>query len=354
MNLKFFKNKKVLITGASGFKGAWLSLILHMLNAKVYGLGFKPNMNEKLFNQIGLKKKIIFKYIDVTNKKELKKYIDRVKPSIIFHLAAQPILSESYKYPFETLLTNSIGTLNLLDICKKIKYIKSIVCITSDKCYKNSHSTRGFKEQDKLGGEDPYSASKACAEIIAESYYKSFFKKKGVGLATTRAGNVIGGGDWSPNRLVPDCINWLINNQTIKIRRPNFNRPWQHVLDPLYGYIQLSYQLYKKPEKFSGSWNFGSKKGNIISVKNIVIKIIKNWGSGSYKVLNKKLFYEQENLQLNIQKSANILKWHPKFSIKESIALTVEWYKFVHLNGSKSAEFITKKQISSYLKKISI
>ena len=260
MDLKFFKNKKILITGASGFKGAWLSFMLHILKAKVYGLGIRPNLNEKLFNQIKLKEKIIFRYIDVTNKNELKKYICKVKPSIIFHLAAQPILSKSYKYPFETVVTNSIGTLNLLEICKDLNYVKSIICITSDKCYKNNFSTKGFKEEDKLGGEDPYSASKACAEIIAESYYKSFLKKKKIGLATTRAGNVIGGGDWSPNRLVPDCINWLINKQTIKIRRPNFNRPWQHVLDPLYCYIQLSYQLYKKPVKYSGSWNFGSKK----------------------------------------------------------------------------------------------
>ena len=351
MNLKFFKNKKILVTGASGFKGAWLSFMLHILSAKVYGLGIKPNLNEKLFNQIKLKKKITFKYINITDKNRLKKYIHKIKPSIIFHLAAQPILSESYKYPFKTIVTNSIGTLNLLDICKELKFVKSIVCITSDKCYKNNYSTTGFKEDDKLGGEDPYSASKACSEIIAESYYKSFYKKKKIGLATTRAGNVIGGGDWSPNRLVPDCINWLMNKEIIKIRRPNFNRPWQHVLDPLYGYIKLSYELYKKPEKYSGSWNFGSKKGNIISVKNIVKIIIKYWGNGRYKILNKKLFYEQENLQLNIQKSNKILKWFPKYSIKESLATTVEWYKFVYLNGTKSAESITKKQILSYFKK---
>jgi len=348
---KFFKNKRVLVTGASGFKGSWLSYSLYLMNAKVYGLGIKINKNEKLFNQLNLKNKINFKYVDIRNYQKLKKYIFFSKPSVIFHLAAQPIVSESYENPAKTIGTNAIGTLNLIDICQELSFVKTVVCITSDKCYKNNHSTKGFKETDHLGGDDPYSASKACAEIIANSYYKSFYKKKNKGLATTRAGNVIGGGDWSPNRLLPDCIKSIINKKTIKIRSPNFNRPWQHVLDPIFGYLLLASKLYNNPEKYSGPWNFGPKKINVVSVEEIVKKILKYWGSGSYKVLNNKKFYEQKNLQLNILKSNRILKWSPKYSIKLSVQKTVEWYKSVYLSKGTDVEKITKNQINSFVDK---
>jgi CDP-glucose 4,6-dehydratase len=346
---KFYKNRKILVTGASGFKGSWLSYSLCLMHAKVYGLGIKKNNNEKLFNQLKLKSKIDFRYIDIRNYEKLKKFINLSKPSIIFHLAAQPIVSESYKRPSETINTNAIGTLNLIDICKEFNFIKAIICITSDKCYKSNHSTTGFKEGDHLGGDDPYSASKACAEIIANSYYKSFYKKKNKGLATTRAGNVIGGGDWSPNRLFPDCIKSLINNEPIKIRSPNFNRPWQHVLDPIFGYLLLAVRLNSNAEKYSGPWNFGPKTKKVISVQEVVKEIIKYWGSGNYKRLNNNKFYEQKNLQLNILKSKKILKWSPKYSIKTSVKKTVEWYKSVYFSKDIDVEKVTKKQINSYM-----
>ena len=345
----FYKNKKILITGATGFKGAWLSYWLHILEAKVVGVGRKPNKNDNLFKQLDLKKKIKIKYFDTREKKILEKVIKNFKPSIIFHLAAQPIISEGYKKPEETIMVNSIGTLNIVEICRNLKFVKSIVCVTSDKCYQNNFSIRGFKEDDKLGGSDPYSASKANAEIIVKSYLESFYYDKKIGLATGRAGNVIGGGDWSPNRLIPDCIKWIIKNKLIFLRRPKFNRPWQHVLEPLNGYLTLAYKMYNDPKKYSGAWNFGSKKGTVTSVFEVVKKIIKYWGKGKVKINNKKQFYEQENLQLDISKSKKILKWNPKYSIDQSVRLTVEWYKYVHLNGSKNAEKISYKQIQSYM-----
>jgi CDP-glucose 4,6-dehydratase len=249
-------------------------------------------------------------------------------------------------------MINAVGTLNIVEICKNYNFVKSIICITSDKCYQNNFSTKGFKENDKLGGSDPYSASKACAEIIVKSYLDSFYLKNNRGLATGRAGNVIGGGDWSPNRLIPDSVKWIIKNKEIYLRNPNFNRPWQHVLEPLYGYLILALKLYNEPKKYSGPWNFGSKKNTVTSVYDVVKKIIKHWGKGKVKINKKKQFYEQENLQLNISKANKILKWYPKLSIDNSVKETVDWYKYVYLYGSKKAEEITSKQIENYMNKI--
>ena len=345
----FYKNKKILVTGATGFKGAWLSYWLHNMKAKVVGVARKPNKNDNLFKQLSLKKKIKIRYFDVRDKKKLEKLIKSFRPTIIFHLAAQPIISDSYKKPSETIMINAIGTLNIVEICKAYNFVKSIICITSDKCYQNNFSTKGFKENDKLGGSDPYSASKACAEIIVRSYLDSFYLKNNRGLATGRAGNVIGGGDWSPNRLIPDSVKWIIKNKEIYLRRPNFNRPWQHVLEPLYGYLILALKLYNEPKKYSGPWNFGSKKNTVTSVYEVVKKIIKYWGKGKVKINKKKQFYEQENLQLNISKANKILKWYPKLSIDKSVKETVDWYKYVYLYGPKKAEEITSKQIENYM-----
>lgn len=348
--IKFYKNKKVLITGVTGFKGAWLGLWLSLLGAKVYGVGYKPNNNKRLFDQLNLRKKISYRNIDIRNYKELSKYIKRIKPEIIFHLAAQPIISKSYDDPFSTYEINSFGTLNLVNIIKKNNFIQSSVFITSDKCYESNNSTKGFKEEDKLGGIDPYSGSKASAEIIVNTYYQSFFKNKiKRGIATARAGNVVGGGDWSKDRLIPDSIKSLTKNKEIVIRNPNFNRPWQHVLEPLNGYLMLAYHIYKMPEKFSGPWNFGTERNTITSVEQIIKKIIFYWGKGKFKIMNKKKFYEQTNLQLNIRKSKIKLKWKPKFSIDKCVSITVDWYKQVIMHN-KSVEKITKEQILNYMK----
>ena len=268
---KFYKNKKILVTGVTGFKGAWLSQWLISLGAKVYGLGYNPNQNKNLFYKLNLQKKVKTKLFDIRNYKKLNNLIKNIKPSIIFHLAAQPLIYESYKKPHLTFDVNYRGTLNLLEISRGINSIKSIVVVTSDKCYESNNSSKGFKETDLLGGIDPYSASKSSTEIMVRAYRKTFFtNKKNVGLSTARAGNVIGGGDWSLNRLIPDCVRSLIKNKVIEIRNPNFNRPWQHVLEPLKGYLILAMLQFKNPKKFSGAWNFGTKPNSLTNVKSIV------------------------------------------------------------------------------------
>lgn len=344
----FYKNKRVLITGATGFKGAWLSYWLHLLEAKVYGLGYNPNKNKNLFYNLKLDKKIKLKLFDIRDKKKLKKFISLSKPQIIFHLAAQPLILDSYNKPYLTYTVNSIGTLNVLETVRETDSVKSLICITSDKCYESNYSTKGFKEDDKLGGKDPYSGSKASAEIMIKSYQESFFKYKKCGLASGRAGNVIGGGDWSENRLIPDAVNSIIKGKTINIRNPKFNRPWQHVLEPLYGYLLLGEKLFKKPKIYSSAWNFGTKKNTVTNVLEIVSEIVKFWGKGKISFKKNQKYYEQTNLQLNIEKSIKILKWKPKYTITKSVQLTAEWYKKV-LIEKFSIEKITEKQIKDYM-----
>ena len=351
MDLKlrnFYKNKRILITGVTGFKGAWLALWLKLLGSKVTGIGYSPNNNKKLFNQLDLKKEIKLKNIDIRDYNKLGNYIKKIKPEIIFHLAAQPIISKSYLSPKYTYEVNSIGTLNLIDLVSKFKFIKSTIFVTSDKCYESNNSTKGFIEGDKLGGIDPYSGSKACAEIIVRTYEKSFFKENKQGIATARAGNVVGGGDWSKDRLIPDAVRNLKQNKKIIIRKPNFNRPWQHVLEPLNGYLILAYNLYKNPKKFSGPWNFGTERNTITSVKEIIKFIISFWGKGDIKIFKNKKFYEQTNLQLNIDKSKKLLRWKPKLKIIDCIFLTTDWYKKVLFKKSNAKE-ITKKQILDFM-----
>ena len=346
--MNFYKNKKILITGATGFKGAWLSYWLFLLKSNIVGLGYKPNNNQGLFKSLKLQNKINLKYLDIRNYEKLDGIVRKFKPEIIFHLAAQPLIFDAYKDPYSSININTLGTLNILDVTKKYPFIKALVCVTSDKCYANNFSTKGFQETDKLGGDDPYSASKACAEILINSYYQSYFKKSKTGVASARAGNVIGGGDWSGNRLIPDCINSLVNKKEIILRRPNFNRPWQHVLEPVNGYLMLAQKLYINPKKFSGAWNFGSKKNTTTSVHQVVKKIVKYWGSGKIKLKNQHKYYEQENLQLNIAKANKQLNWQPRFSIDESIKQTIAWYKNVE-EKKISPENITIKQIKNFI-----
>ncbi len=348
---KFYKNKKVFVTGATGFKGSWIVKWLELLGAKVYGIGYLPNDNKKFFYSLGLNKKRNFKIVDIRDSKSLKKTINTIKPGIIIHMAAQPLISASYVNPHFTYSTNAIGTLNVLQIVNNSKYVKSLVCITSDKCYKDSFSTKGFKENDQLGGEDPYSGSKACAEIIVKTYIESFFKKKKIGVASARAGNVIGGGDFSQNRLIPDSVLSLKKKRKIFLRNPKFNRPWQHVLEPIYGYLILAKKLYENPRRYEGAYNFGPENNTLTTVENIVKKIIKFWGHGTYKINRKSMYYEQKNLQLDITKAKKILNWKPVLTIDESVKFTISWYKRFFIDKENSKK-ITIDHINEYSKKI--
>lgn len=345
---KFYSGKKIIVTGATGFKGAWLCSWLIKLNAKVYGVGYNPNQNKNLFYKLNLHKKIKIKLFDVRNYEYVQKYFNKIKPSIVFHLAAQPLIYESYKKPLLTFDVNFRGSLNIMEATRNQKSIKSLVVVTSDKCYESNNSTKGFKEEDILGGVDPYSSSKASTEIMVRAYRESFFKNKRViGISTGRAGNVIGGGDWSEKRLIPDSIKSLINKKTILIRNPNYNRPWQHVLEPLKGYLFLAKEQYKNPKKFSGAWNFGTNPNSLTNVKQIVEYIIKFWGSGKLKI-KKNNFYEQTNLQLNILKAKKYLKWKPTYNIKDSVKFTTDWYFKVFKNKEK-ADKVINEQLNQYM-----
>lgn len=344
----FYKRKKVLITGVTGFKGAWLCSWLLKLKSEIYGIGYNPNKNKNLFYKLGLDKKIKLKLFDIRNYNSLINLVKEVKPSIIFHLAAQPLIYESYQKPLETFDINFRGSLNVLEATRKVNSVKSLVVVTSDKCYESNNSTIGFKENDELGGVDPYSSSKASTEIMVRAYRESFFKKRRIiGISTGRAGNVIGGGDWSDKRLIPDAIKSLMNKKTISIRNPKYNRPWQHVLEPLKGYLFLAKEQYKNPKEYSGAWNFGTNPNSLTSVKKIVEFIIQFWGSGKLKV-KKNNFYEQTNLQLNISKAKKYLNWKPTYNIKKSVEFTTEWYLKV-LKKKETASIVTNNQLKNYM-----
>lgn len=344
----FYKNKKILITGHTGFKGSWLTLVLNYFGAKVYGYSLNNTQKKALFNVCKVKSRIEQKIDNVKNYNSLKKFISKTKPQIIFHLAAQSLVKKSYKDPRETFETNFLGTLNILDICKEIKEIKSIIIITSDKCYLNQESKDGYSENSYIGGADPYSGSKAAAENVSYSYLQSYYNgKKNVGFTTVRAGNVIGGGDYSEDRIIPDFIKSLENNKNFTIRSPNATRPWQHILDLLYGYLLLAYKNFGK-NKFNGSWNFGPSKKDSIRVLDL-LQYLKNKFNLKKKIKIKKNYKIKETnmLFLKTNKARNLLRWKPKYNIYTSLKKTFEWYDVLR-NDNKNILKFTNNQIKDY------
>ncbi len=324
----FFKNKKIFITGHTGFKGIWLVSILNHLGAKVYGYS-KNDEFKKNFRKFCFIKKGSNYFGDILDKKNLLKKLNLVKPDIIIHLAAQSLVKRSFLNPDETIRVNLIGTLNLLECCRKIKTVKSIILATSDKCYENKNSKKYFSEEDKLGGDDPYSASKASCEIIINSYIKSFFFDNKKGIASVRAGNVIGGADWSKNRVIPDCARSIINKKDLYLRSPNSIRPWQHVLDVLNGYLILAKKLYKtkNKNKYNGNYNFGPSEKKYFNVKKLVKLFFKSINIKKKIIISKKTFAKEKNIiLLNSKKSLKKLKWKQKINFEDTIKLTAMWY----------------------------
>ena len=347
---KFWSKKRVFITGHTGFKGSWLSIILTYLNSKVDGYSLKPKKNS-LFNKSMISRKLKSNtYADINNLIRLKKKIKACRPEIIFHLAAQPLVIESYKEPLKTLNTNIIGTANLLDSIRNIESIKSVVIITTDKVYKIKKNNKLYKELDQLGGFDPYSASKVGTEIVVESFIKSFFRNSNLKnkISTARAGNVIGGGDYSENRLIPDIIYAINNKKKLKIRNPNHIRPWQHVLDPLMGYLILAEKQYSnKVDNKEHAWNFGPNKNNFKKVIDIV-KYIKESQQFKYiLVRNNNNFNETNILKLNSLKAKKKLKWLCKWDLIETLNKTIEWNNQV--KKGNSAKNVCEKQFLMHI-----
>jgi CDP-glucose 4,6-dehydratase len=346
----YYKDKVVFLTGHTGFQGTWLSLWLTLLGAKVIGYSLKPPTIPSLFNILNIKNMVTSKIFDINNKKKLSSEISKCKPDIVMHLAAQALVVKSYKNPIETFSTNIIGTANLLQSIRDIPSVKSCLIMTSDKAYDNKEWNHAYAENDPMGGNDPYSASKGAAEIVVSSFRKSFFtQKNSPGIATIRAGNVIGGGDWADYRLLPDCFKALSSHKKIILRNPQAIRPWQHVLESLSGFLLIGSKLAKNPRRFEGAWNIGPSTLNDISVKSVVSKIVKQWGSGKI-IIKKNNLHEAQLLRLDSSKIFNLTKWKPTYSIEESIEKTVDWYLMYNENKKNIKDF-TISQIENYVKK---
>jgi len=355
--LKNFNGKKVIITGHTGFKGSWLTLWLIHLGAKVTGISDRTPTNPSNFEANQLKKKINHFKFDIRNKKKFLFIINKIKPDYIFHLAAQSLVKKSYKNPVETFETNTFGTLNLLEALKKVKFKKkcSVVIITSDKSYKNLEIKRGYKENDRLGGHDPYSASKACAELIIQSYINSFLKdNKRLFISIARAGNVIGGGDWSADRLIPDCIRSIQKKRKLKVRFAKSTRPWQHVLEAIFGYMILAIKQ-KNDNKINGNaFNFGPNNKSSLSVIGLVKEFKKKWPILNWQIVkSKKKIFESGLLKLNSDKALRILNWKCLMNANQTIILLVNWYKFFFEKKRKTSMYdYSINQIKFYEKLI--
>jgi CDP-glucose 4,6-dehydratase len=351
--INFYKNKKILITGNTGFKGSWLTLVLLEMGAKVIGYSNSTMGKTSMFELLKLEKKIKFIKEDIRDFNILFRTFNKYKPECVFHLAAQSLVLESYKKPLLTFDTNVLGSSNLLECCRLTSSVKTLIYVTSDKCYEDKGVIKRYSEKDRLGGDDPYSSSKTAAENVFRGYYKSFFKEK-IGAASVRSGNVIGGGDWSKDRLIPDCVRVINSKKKLLLRNPNFIRPWQHVLDPIFGYLILNKNLYLNKLKYSGNWNFGPNNTSFVTVKRMTNIFFKNFNTKvniQFKNNNNKKgsLKETKFLLLNSSKSLKILKWKQILNSYNSIFFTSEWYKEFFLK--KDLNIVTKKQIRYFLSK---
>ena len=350
-----YKGKKVLVTGHTGFKGSWLTSWLIILGAEVIGYSLEPPSEPNLFKVIKLEKNITHITGDVRDEEHLFKIFKKYKPEFVFHLAAQSLVRFSYREPKLTYETNVIGTVNVLEAARSIKNVKVCMIITSDKCYENREWLFGYRETDPMGGYDPYSASKGCTELVVTSYRTSFLnpddygKKHQTALSSVRAGNVIGGGDWGEDRLIPDCVKALSQNRKILIRYPKAVRPWQFVLEPLSGYLWLGALMYQNGNKFSDAWNLGPLDNYTLTVEQVIKKAIKLWGGGELKIRQNPKYHENKLLKLDISKACFCLKWKPVYKVDEAIEKTMAWYNKFYKEKINMHKF-TLKQIGEYVK----
>lgn len=351
----FYRNKKVLITGHTGFKGSWLTQVLLNMGAEVIGISLVPDTKPNMFEVLGLDKKVKNYFVDIENFETVNNIFKGEKPEIVFHLAAQAIVKTGYLDPLKTFNSNTIGTANILEAIRNTESVKSSVIITTDKVYENKEWPYAYRENDALGGYDPYSASKAAADIVTNSYIQSYFNPGHFGdkhnslVAIARAGNVIGGGDWADFRLVPDIIRAVYEKkEKVKTRHPQAVRPWQHVLEPLSGYMMLAKALYEGNQSISGSWNFGPNNESFVTVEELINNAIIILGKGEYQNENDNLNMHEANLlKLDINKAHSLLSWKPKLKLQDNLKMTFDWYKHYYEVGTDIVDF-TNKQIVEY------
>lgn len=350
----FWRNKRILVTGCTGFKGSWLTTWLLQMDAVVLGYALAPNTIPSMFNLLNLADKINYCEGDIRDFEKFKQFINQSNPEIIIHMAAQPLVRYSYQSPIETYQTNVMGVLNLFELARQNNHIRAIVNVTTDKCYENKEWLWGYRENEPLGGYDPYSNSKACSELVTSCYQQSYFNirdyklKHHILLASARAGNVIGGGDWAEDRLIPDMIKAFSKSETVKIRNPFAIRPWQHVLEPLAGYLLLAQKLYLGEVNYSSAWNFGPEDKDVKNVEEIVKDLSSLWGNGATWGLEHaaNLLHEANYLKLDCSKAKALLQWSPVWSLNDTLVKIVEWYKAHQANSDLYQ--LTIEQIKEY------
>lgn len=345
----FWKNKKVFLTGHTGFKGSWMSLWLLKSGAQLTGYSLGLPTMPSLFEELKIEKDMNSVIADIRDEQKVKRAVQAANPDIIIHMAAQPLVRYSYHHPVETYMTNVMGTVFLYEAARTLKNVKAIVNVTSDKCYENVERHDGYKEHEPMGGHDPYSNSKGCSELVTSAYRKSFFELQGVALGSGRAGNVIGGGDWALDRLVPDIVRSVENKQTLNIRNPRATRPWQHVLEPVGGYLNLAEKLYVDGKKYAEGFNFGPAKTDHADVENIILKMNQHWDNKiKYQIepASDKNPHEAHLLSLDCTKAYEVLKWKPKWNLDQALKNTIDFNER-RWNG-ESTQSICQQQIDSY------
>ena len=323
----FWQGKRVFLTGHTGFKGSWLSLWLSSLGAEVKGYALSPPTSPSLFNEAKVSSIIDSQIGDIRDQDTLHESVTKFNPDILIHMAAQPLVRYSYEAPIETYEVNVIGTAKVLEVARSCSNLKAIINITTDKCYENDERSQGYKEEDPMGGYDPYSSSKGCAELVASAYRRSFLQDQGVGLASVRAGNVIGGGDWADDRLIPDILRSFEKNEPVIIRNPKATRPWQHVLEPLSGYLVLAQKLYEDRKKYSEGWNFGPNERDVKPVSWILDKMILEWPDASWQLDQNSSPHEASYLKLDITKAESKLGWKPVWGLSCTLEKIIDWHK---------------------------
>lgn len=350
---EFWRARRVFVTGHTGFKGGWLTSWLLEMGAAVTGFALAPATHPSYYALCGLERKVASYLGDIRDLEHLRRGLCAAEPSVVFHLAAQPLVRRSYREPVETFAINVMGTVNLLEAVRSTPSVRAVVVTTSDKCYENREWFWGYRESDRLGGHDPYSASKACAEIAVAAYRRSFCETESAvaKIASVRAGNVIGGGDWAEDRLIPDAIRALQHGQQLVLRNPSAVRPWQHVLEPVAGYLMLAQRLFVEGEKYSGAWNFGPPADDEATVSWVAQKVLASFGIGSIKLAcQTDTLREAGTLKLDSSRARTLLGWQPRLTLEQAIAMTVEWYRAALARPGEDMTPLVRRQIDAYLR----